>query len=150
MFATRHQHCAIRSPTAAISLAAALALAAVSGCGDSNPYPVEKVSGKITYEDGTPIPASRLLLIFVPQVPSVNPKTPPHKGRAEVNVKTGEFGSVSTFGFRDGVIRGENKVFVEAVGTRKLVPDKYAREQTTPLKVNSSESPFTLKVPKPQ
>ena len=127
-----------------------MALAAVSGCGPSNPYPVEKVSGKITYEDGTPIPASRLILVFVPQVQSVDPKTPPHKGRAEVNVKTGEFGSVSTFGFRDGIIRGEQKVFVEAVGTRKLVPGKYASEQTTPLKVNSSESPFTLKVPKPQ
>jgi hypothetical protein len=150
MLAIRYRHRVLRSPSAAISLAAALALAAVSGCGGSNPYPVEKVSGKITYEDGSLIPANRLRLIFCSQAATVDPKTPPHKGEAEVNPKTGEFGSVSTFGFRDGIIRGEHKVFVEAVGARKLVPDKYASERTTPLKVNSSESPFTLKVPKPQ
>ena len=140
----------LRSPAAAISLAAAMALEAISGCGASDPYPVDKVSGKIAYEDGTLIPASRLRLVFVPQVRSVDLKTPPHKGQAEVNVKTGEFGSATTFKLRDGIIRGEHKVFVEAVGPGKLIPDKYAREQTSPLKVNSSESPFTLKIPKPQ
>ena len=152
MLANRNRHRALWTATS-FCLASALVLAAVSGCGSSQPYPVEKVSGKITYEDGSLIPAQRMRLIFVPQTPTVDPKTPPKKGTAEVIVKTGEFKFVNTFGYQDGIIRGEHKVFVqcvfEGVEPRKLVPDEYASAEKTPLKVVSSDSPFDLKVAKP-
>ncbi len=125
-------------------------LAAVSGCGNGQPYSVEKVSGKITYEDGSLIPANRLRLIFFPQVPPVDPKTPPKQGIAEVGVTTGKFSFAYTFGPNDGIIRGESKVVVQAIGNGQLVPDEYTKEDTTPLKVKSSDSPFDFKIPKPR
>jgi hypothetical protein len=153
MLANRYQHRAIWTTTSTFCLASALALAAVSGCGSSNPYPVTKVSGKITYEDGSLIPADRMRLIFVPQTPTVDPKTPPHKGTAEVIVKTGEVKFVNTFGFQDGIIKGEHRVFVQCIfegsKPRKLVPDEYADAEKTPLRVQSSDTPFDLKVAKP-
>ena len=151
MLANRYQHRALWSATSTISLASALALAAVSGCGSSDPYPVEKVSGKITYEDGSLIPASPLRLIFVAQVPTVDPKTPPKNGVAVVNVKTGEFSSVNTYGSKDGIIKGEHKVFVQCIvnniQSRTLVPTEYSDANKTPLKVKSSDSPFTFRDP---
>jgi hypothetical protein len=154
MLANRYQHRAIWTTTTTFCLASALALAAISGCGRSQPYPVEKVSGKITYEDGSLIPAQRLRLIFVPQTPAVDPKIPPHDGTVEVIVKTGEFKFVNTYGFQDGIIKGEHKVWLQCIvggsQSRKLVPKEYASADKTPIRVKSSDSPFVLKVPKPR
>ncbi len=76
------------------------------------------------------------------------------KGTTEVNVKTGHFSYVNTYGFKDGIIAGEHKVFVQCIvggsQSSKLVPKEYADPEKTPLKVKSSDSPFDLKVPKPR
>jgi hypothetical protein len=153
MHVNRLQPRILRSPAIAIGLASALTLAAVSGCGSSKPYPVQKVSGKITYEDGSLIPAQIIRLVFVPQTPPVDPKTPPKMGRTEVDVKSGSFSDATTFVRADGIIRGEHKVFVQCivngVQSRKLIPQEYASAEKTPLKVKTSDSPFDLKVPKP-
>jgi hypothetical protein len=75
------------------------------------------------------------------------------KGRAEVDVKTGQFSDATTFDLNDGIIRGEHKVFVQCivnnVQSRKLVPSDYSLAEKTPLKVNTSKLPFELKIPKP-
>ena len=152
MHAKPNQRHALSIATAALSLA--FALAAVSGCGTSKPYPVQKVSGKITYEDGSLIPAQIIRLVFVPQTPPIDPKVPPMKGKADVDVKSGRFSDATTFVRADGIIRGEHKVFMQCIvnGTQssKLVPADYASAEKTPLRVKSSESPFDLKVPKPR
>jgi hypothetical protein len=139
---------------AAYGCVGALALAAISGCGRSHPYSCVKVSGKVTYKDGSLIPAQRMRLIFVPQTPAIDPKTPPMKGMTEVDVKTGNFSYVNTFDFKDGIIAGEHKVYLQCIvggsQSRKLIPDEYANAEKTPLTVKSSESPFDLKVPKPR
>ena len=91
MFADRIQHRACWSAIAVYGCASALALAAISGCSRSQPYSCVKVSGKVTYKDGSLIPAQRMRLIFVPQTPAIDPKTPPKDGMTEVDVQTGKF-----------------------------------------------------------
>jgi hypothetical protein len=92
-------------------------------------------------------------LVFVPLTPPVDPKTPPKKGLVDVDVKTGSFNEATTFDHGDGIIKGESKVWVQCivngVQSRKLIPADYSSADKTPLRVKSSESPFTLKVPKP-
>lgn len=128
-------------------------LAAVCGCGKSHPYSCVRVSGKVTYEDGSLIPADRIVIGFIPQVPPVDPKTPPKSGRAEVDAKTGKFEYATTYAGSDGIIKGEHKVtigcFLKEQVAPGLVPDDCTRPDKTPLKVRSGDSPFDIKVPKP-
>jgi len=125
-------------------------VAAFPGCGGYKPpYGCTKVSGTVTYDDGSLIPAERIRLIFVSQAPPLDPKTPPKNGLAEADVKTGKFAGATTFDYNDGIIAGEHKVLVNCWGNGKLIPDEYRDVATTPLKVKSSDSPFHFKIPKP-
>jgi hypothetical protein len=140
------------STSTAFCLAFAVALATFSGCGYSPPYSCVKVSGKVTYEDGSLIPSPGIRLVFIPQVAPIDARTPPHKGNAEVNVKTGEFDSAWTFEPKDGIIAGESKVEVlctSGASLLKLVPPEYSDPDKTPLRVNTSNPHFVLTVPKP-
>ena len=58
----------ITTTTAALFSAFSAAFFAVSlvGCS-SEPFPLEKVSGKVVYEDGTPVKADSIQVIFKPQ-----------------------------------------------------------------------------------
>ena len=38
----------------------------LAGCGNEEPFDYVKVSGRVTYEDGSLIPAEHLMLEFVP------------------------------------------------------------------------------------
>ena len=62
-----------------------------AGCGSREPFELVKVSGRITYEDGTLIPAegNSVRLFFYPQTPPRDPKTYPRPGTADVNLGTG-------------------------------------------------------------
>jgi hypothetical protein len=122
------------------------------GCQRVGPYSCVKVSGKVTYEDGSPIPADRIRVVFVSQTPPVDPKTPPRAGFAEADGKTGTFDFATTYAYKDGIIAGEHKVFIECYRngqlSHDLIADEYSDPAKTPLKVQSSESPFELKVRK--
>ena len=123
-----------------LSRLAALALPVVlAGCGSSEPYDTVSVSGTVRYVDGSPIPASRITLFFVPQVSAVDAKTHPRNATAEVNVEDGTFSNASTFTFGDGVIPGNQKVIVRAYdekdGPSRAVPEKYGEADTSPLEV---------------
>ena len=128
-------------------------LVAVSGCGNSKPYPCVKVSGKISYDDGSPIAADRILLTFISQSPAIDPKIPPRNGEVEVDVKTGQFGSPRTFAIGDGIIAGDHKVVVRCIVrgnlAKDLIPMEYTVAAKTPLTANSNQSPFDFKIPKP-
>jgi len=108
----------------------------------------------VTYEDGSLIPAERIRLVFVSQTPPIDPKTAPRNGAADADVKTGEFVSATTFAHGDGIISGEHKVVVqclrEGLVARDLVADDFTDPARTPLVVRSGESPFDLRVRKPQ
>ena len=130
-----------------------IGLAGVAGCGGGPPYKMAPVSGKITYDDGTPIKAASIRLQFVSQAEPIDPKTPPKYGEADVKAD-GTFDAVSTWKPGDGAILGEHKVCVLAFdekGFSKAVPEIYRNSATTPLTVTVSGGgmePRELKVRK--
>ncbi len=103
--------------------------------------------------DGSLIPADRIRVMFVPQAPPIDPKVHPKDGAALVDVKTGAFASAMTYSANDGIIAGEHKVVIHCFsgGQRRmdLVAGEYGDPKRTPLTVNTSQSPFDLKVRKP-
>jgi hypothetical protein len=138
-------------PAAAIGLLAVVL--AVAGCS-GEPYAYTQVSGRVTYEDGSVIPAARVKVTFVSQAPPVDKKIVPRPGVAEVDPATGKFQTVTSHTYGDGIIRGEHKVLVEALSATNirlpLVAPEYANIAKTPLRVDTKDSPFEIKVPKPQ
>jgi len=138
-------------PAAAIGLFAVVV--AVAGCSEE-PFAYVQVSGQVTYEDGSVIPAPRVKVSFVSQAPPLDQKTVPRPGVAEVDPATGKFQTVTSHTYGDGLVRGEHKVLVEALSASNvrlpLVPPEYADVAKTPLRVDTKDSPFTIKVPKPQ
>ena len=132
----------------------ALALVALGGCGSSDPFDYVKVRGKVTYDDGSPIPAHIVRVTFVPQAPPTDIKTHPRPGVADVDVATGTFDVVTSHQFGDGIVRGQHKVMIVALDQRQNatpeVPAIYGSVNTTPLVVDAEDSPFELKVNRPR
>jgi hypothetical protein len=145
-------HCArLRQPNDALRSLGFLALIVAAGCG-GKPYSCVPVSGKVMYEDGTPIPAGQIRLTFISQTPASDPKLPPKNGLAVADGKTGAFDYATTFIHKDGIIVGEHKVVIQCINggheAHNLIPDEFQTPNTTTLKVRSSEAPFVIKVPK--
>jgi hypothetical protein len=145
--------CGPQTVRLALCLTACAALFAAAGCG-GKPYSCVHVSGKITYEDGSLIPADQIHLIFLSQAKPIDPKTPPKNGLADANGKTGEFDFATTYASRDGIIAGEHKVVVQCISNglqrRDLLPPEYGAKDKTPLKVRTSDLSLVMKVPKPR
>lgn len=121
------------------------------GCGSNSPFEYVKVSGKLTYEDGTPIPADGIKLVFNSQAPPIG-DAHPRPGSAMVSA-SGEFNDVTSYKYADGLVPGKHKVSIlyatDADG-KLLVPVEYTKANTTPLMVDTADAPFEIKVPKPQ
>jgi hypothetical protein len=125
----------------------------LSGCGSGSPYSYKKVSGKIAYDDGSPIPASALRIRFTaldaPEVANAHPRP----AFAVVNTD-GSFECATSYKYGDGLIAGRHKVSIEREGlpdtTKPLVPKEYLSSNTTPIEVDTKDSPFEIKVPKPK
>jgi predicted small lipoprotein YifL len=143
----------------ASALVAALSVvASVSGCGSKVPFDFVPVHGKVTYEDGTPIAADSILVLFNPIVTKEKGKFVPPGGQTYVNVQDGTFSAVSSHRKDDGVAVGRHKVVVVAFGKgpngstvpSTAVPAIYHKESTTPLEVEveSSDQFLDLKVRK--
>lgn len=123
----------------------------LSGCGGTgSPFDYVTVVGKLTYEDGTPIPAEGIKLVFDSQAPPVG-NAHPRPGTSMVS-PTGEFKDVTSYKFADGLVPGKHKVSIlyatDAAG-KLLVPAEYTKASTTPLVIDTAESPLEIKVPKP-
>lgn len=120
------------------------------GCGSSGkPFDIVPVEGKVTYEDGTPIPG--VYVQFVPQTPALDPKTHPRPGVAEI-ADDGTIEDVTTYEYGDGIVPGEHKVIVKpgkSKEQRNSVSPKYNNVRTTPLTVNTADIPFDIKIEKP-
>jgi hypothetical protein len=102
----------VEAARAAFCVALATTLVALSGC-NPHPYSTTKASGKITYDDGSPIPAKGgIRLQFYSQAPVVSQKTPPRTGMAMAGLD-GQFGTATTYGFKDGLIGCEHKGTVQ-------------------------------------
>lgn len=130
----------------------------VAGCGSKVPFDMVPVHGKLTYEDGTLVPAESILVTFNPIRTEAGSKTAPPGGTTSVNVQDGTFGAVTSHRKDDGLVIGKHKVVV--VSFKKgangnptptsAVPPVYRQESTTPLEVEvqSSDQFLELKVRK--
>ena len=125
----------------------------VAGCGEGEPFDYVKVTGKVTYEDGSLIPAHRVEVMFISLSPPVDPRTHPRPGSAEVNVSDGTFKDVSSHEFGDGAVRGKHKVLVKSYDELNVptshVPPEYGSVKQTPFEVDTADSPYHFKVRKP-
>lgn len=123
------------------------------GCS-KEPFKYVPASGKVTYEDGTPIPADVLSLTFISQAPPVDAKTYPRPGMAVVDKATGEFKAVTSHKLNDGLVRGKHKVTLSgangAVLPASIVPPEYNDYSKTPLEADTDKMPIVLKVRKPK
>ena len=138
-----------RSPVAALWITLML----LAGCRSNDPFSYVQVSGKITYDDGSLIPADSMVLAFIPQGGSLDAKTHPRPGRTTVDRATGEFHAVTSHTINDGLPRGKYKVVVWGGNYAPLPPTiaapEYGDPFKTPLEVDTARQPFVLKVRKP-
>ena len=128
------------------------------GCGENVPFDIVPVNGKVTYEDGSLIPANSLLVTFNPVRTGEKGKLAPPGGQTNVNVQDGTFSSVSSHRANDGLAVGKHKVVIVsfkkgpqgAPTPSAAVPAIYRQESSTPLEVdvNSSNQFLELKVRK--
>ena len=93
---------------------------ALSGCGYKPPYACVRVSGQVTYDDGSLIPADTIRVIFLSQTRPIDSKNPPKNGEADVDPKTGKFDFATTFEYKDGIIVGEHKVIIQCIRNKRL------------------------------
>lgn len=125
-------------------------LCATVGCGPGGPFDYVKASGKITYEDGTPIPGVTRVQFAAQDAPAVEGASP-RPAVANVNAQ-GEFDCVTSYKYGDGLIPGKHKVAIEASGDPRIkipVPKEYINIATSPVVVDTADAPFEIKVPKP-
>ena len=123
----------------------------VSGCGGSgSPFDYVKVSGKLTYVDGTPIPAEGIKLIFDSQAPPVG-NAHPRPGSVIVG-PDGGFQDITSYKYADGLVPGEHRVsilYATDSDGKLLVPPEYTKGRTTPLVVDTADTPLQIMIPKP-
>jgi hypothetical protein len=122
------------------------------GCGSSGPFEYVPVHGKITYEDGTPIPAPGIKLQFESQDAKPVGDMHPRPAMASVDGQ-GVFEQATSLKYGDGLIPGKHKVALlyatDAKG-KLLVPKEYTHLSTTPLVVDTDGGNIEMKVPRPK
>lgn len=137
------------------SIMAVVAVVAASGCGGGSPFDYVPASGRLTYEDGQPIPAAGIRLQFFVQ--DVAPVDGAHPKPAAAHLDAqGNFTCVTSYRYGDGLIPGRHKISIDyaADATGKLlVPREYAHAASTPLEVvidGDSAATLVLKTPRPR
>lgn len=76
----------------------------------------------------------------------------PRPGMANVDAN-GNFDCVTSYKYGDGLVPGKHKVAIQAANERDgklVVPKEYASTETTPLVIDTADSPLDIKVPKPK
>jgi hypothetical protein len=127
-----------RAPRFSALLGLVTILGLLSGCRDT-PYKIVPIHGKVTYQDGSLIPAKSVFLWFHPQVDPLKPNVHARPGIAELNPEDGTFACASTCEHGDGVVVGPHKVTVKVADESPTgagsIPKTYADPTTTPLKI---------------
>jgi hypothetical protein len=78
--------------------------------GPIEPFDIVRVTGHVTFDDGTTIPAGRVTVVFETHVPPVNKRTHPRPGFVEIDMADGRFSEATTHRYRDGLIVGWHQV----------------------------------------
>jgi hypothetical protein len=132
-----------------------MGLLGFAGCGGGDPFSYASVKGKVTYDDGSLIPAHRITVIFKPDAPPLDPMTHPKPGFAEVNEADGTFdtSTITSSEHGQGLVVGTHKVGVRTTDANdsptKDVDEKYKDPVTSGIVVDTSKTPFEIKVPRP-
>lgn len=129
-------------------LAVAALLLPTAGCGQSGPFSYVKVSGRVTFDDGKPL--ARGQLVFDPQSAPVG-DAHPLMGVVSLN-EDGTFGTPTSHKPGDGVVPGKHKITIQYATDdqgNSLVPREYTSAATTPLEVDTADSPFEIVIPRP-
>ena len=142
----------VHAVAAAASLSAFCLLLAAGCSRNGDPFSYVNASGRVSYDDGSLIPAPTLVLYFLPQTAAVG-NAHPRVGWCNVDTKTGEFRNATTHAPHDGLVRGKHKVTITGPDKlplpTNLVPAEYGDFKTTPLEVDTDNLPFVIKVAKP-
>jgi hypothetical protein len=135
-------------------LAFGIVVLLLAGCtGTGSPFDSVPVSGKVTYDDGSPIPVQGMKVYFHCLEPPIDGM---HPRPATVGVGAdGTFKDVTTYKYADGLVLGEHKVSLVCLEGGKLtpkIPKEFAVPATTPLRVEVTEAGqfLEIKVPKPK
>lgn len=127
-------------------------LGLVVGCGDSGPFEYIPVTGTITYEDGSVVPAKSWRVIFT-ALDHNDPKVRPRPATAGVDPATGKFDTVTSYKYGDGLVPGRHRVALAALDASgkemQLFPKEYSNVRESPLIVDTANLPLEIKVPKP-
>lgn len=131
-------------------LIAIFVVASYIGCGSGSPFEYVPVQGKVTYEDGSPIPAHGLVLQFITMDVGTQGQAHPRPGAADLDDK-GSFTCATSYKYGDGLVPGKHKVAIYYATDAKgklLVPKEYTLVATTPLVIDTSNSPLEIMVPR--
>jgi hypothetical protein len=137
---------------------ALLAPLVFSGC-NREPFSYISRPGKVSYEDGSRIPAPELKLTFIPEnpPPGPDPNIVAPKGRVKIEGDAGDgmsFESETSRNWGDGLVPGKHKVQVLPVDEKDsvipgLVPPEYEDPRLTPVEVDTASPELIIKVKKP-
>lgn len=100
----------VAASVAVLIVTARLLVAGGIGHIASEPYKALPVTGKVTFEDGTPMPVGRMTVVFTSQTPPVEKNIIPRPAQAEVKVADGTFSEATTHRPGDGLILGRHTV----------------------------------------
>jgi hypothetical protein len=128
------------------------------GC-NSEPFSFVKVSGKITYADGSLIPGKALMVTFVPLERKTSGKDVAGNAIGYLNLNDGTFAGLTTHKPMDGAVPGKYKVTLVCIDPGEPgqaiadpVPKRYQDAEQSPWQVEVSRSSrhFDLTVEKPR
>jgi hypothetical protein len=144
-----NSHCSAVQVAIAYPLICVPVFAAFAGCGSNEPFDYVKVQGTVTYDDGTPLPIKHFQLRFASEAP---PKGNAFPRPAQTDVTDGKFDTVTSHKYGDGLVPGKHKVifaYATDANGKLVVPAEYTEAATTPLEIDTADSPLSIKVPKP-
>ncbi len=128
-----------------------LLVAVCVGCGGSAPFEYIPVSGQLTYDDGSSIPAPGMKLQFEPLDAPVVEGFHARTATADLNAE-GEFNEATSYKYGDGLIPGKHKVAIGYANDKAgnlLVPKSATNLGSTEIIVDTANLPLDIKVPKP-
>lgn len=128
-----------------VGVVSALLLCGIVGCGPGEPFEMLPVSGKVTYEDGSPISAARVEVVFESQAGPVDQKTYPRPGRAEVKVADGTFSAATSHKYGDGLVIGKHKVRVISYDASEMPAELEVTPSEIEVGPDSTEFVFQVK-----
>lgn len=120
------------------------------GCGSEDLYSYIPVSGRVLYDDGTPLPTS-VRVAFVSEAPAVDGKYHARNAYGFTD-QDGRFEAVTSRKYGDGIVPGKHKVLIllNTPNASDVVPPMYTDVQTTPLEVDAADAPFEFRIHKPK